>query len=112
MTPAHCALMLAPAGGFEARLRQVIDDAAVPWPVTRLGARMELQFRTPPPQTAAPARAAMDEGVAAALHLWRRNRSLLITPFHSMLLVSPHTGLGDGERLASALREGIATVRA
>jgi len=37
------------------------------------------------------ARAAMDDELEAWLHLALLNRGVLITPFHNMLLVSPHT---------------------
>lgn len=112
MTPANYATMLGTAEAIDARLREVLASAAAPWSITRLGARMELQFCPRPPQTGAQARAAMDDELEGALHLWLLNRGIVITPFHNMLLVSPHTVPGDGERLAAALRDFIEAVRA
>ncbi len=104
--------MLATAESIESRLRSTLGEAGVPWSLTRLGARMELQFCARPPRDAAQARAAMDEAVEGALHLWLLNRGIVITPFHDMLLVSPHTRAIDGEPLAQALAGFLAAVRA
>jgi glutamate-1-semialdehyde 2,1-aminomutase len=49
-TPAHYATMLASAAAIEQRLRETMRSAAVPWTVTRLGARMELQFCSEAPR--------------------------------------------------------------
>jgi len=94
------------------RLRAVLAAQRAPWCVTRLGARMELQFCASAPSDAAQARAAMDDALEGALHLFLLNRGLLITPFHNMLLVSPHTTVDDGRHVAQALDEFIAAVRA
>ena len=72
-----------------AGLQAAITGRRLPWTVTRLGARMELQFRPTAPRDAAEARGAMAGDVEAALHLWWLNRSVLVTPFHDMLLVPP-----------------------
>ena len=103
MTPAVYAGMLAHAALLEKRLVEVIAAAGVPWTVTRLGARMELQFCAVTPADAAAARAAMDAALEQALHLYLLNRGLLVTPFHNMLLVAPQTGTSDIERLVGAV---------
>lgn len=112
MTPASYATMLGTAAAIESRLREVVVATRAPWSITRLGARMELQFCARSPQTGAQARAAMDGELESALHLWLLNRGIVITPFHNMLLVSPHTEPGDGEPLARALGDFIEAVRA
>jgi glutamate-1-semialdehyde 2,1-aminomutase len=112
MTPASYATMLGTAAAIESRLREVVVATRAPWSITRLGARMELQFCARSPQTGAQARAAMDGELESALQLWLLNRGIVITPFHNMLLVSPHTEPGDGEPLARALGDFIEAVRA
>lgn len=112
MTPASYVTMLSTAEAIEARLREVLASSRAPWSITRLGARMELQFCDRTPQTGAQARAAMDGELEGSLHLWLLNRGIVITPFHNMLLVSPQTEPGDGERLAAALGDFIEAVRA
>lgn len=111
MTPANYTTMLATGAALEARLRETLAEAGAPWSITRLGARMELQFCTEPPHDAAQARAAMDEALEGALHLWLLNRGIVITPFHNMLLVAPQTGETDIAALARALAGFIAAVR-
>ena len=112
MTPATYAGMLAGAAALEQRLRTVIAAAGAPWTVTRLGARMELQFCRTTPLDAAAARAAMDDTLEPALHLYLLNRGLLVTPFHNMLLVAPQTRTDDSERLAATLADFLAELRA
>ena len=112
MTPSAYDEMLGAASAIEGRLRGVLAHHGARWSVTRLGARMELQFCAEPPVDAAQARAAMDDAVERALHLWLLNRGIVITPFHNMLLVSPQTRAGDAEPLAAAVDEFITAVRA
>jgi glutamate-1-semialdehyde 2,1-aminomutase len=90
------------AAAMEARAARLADgltaailQQALPWTVTRLGARMELQFRADAPRDAEEARAAMQPGLEAALHLWWLNRGVLVTPFHGMLLVPPMAAEDD-----------------
>ncbi len=90
----------------------MLREHGAPWSVTRLGARMELQFCAQPPRDAQQARAAMDEAVERALHLWLLNRGIVITPFHNMLLASPVTRAQDAEPLAQALDDFLSAVRA
>ncbi len=112
MTPAAYDGMLATAALLERRLRETIAAAGAPWTVTRLGVRMELQFRADTPADARAARAAMDAPLEAALHLYLLNRALLVTPFHNMLLVAPQTTPADVEQLVRALAAFVAEVRA
>jgi glutamate-1-semialdehyde 2,1-aminomutase len=88
-------------------IEAVIARAGAPWSVTRLGTRMELQFCTRPLRDAQEARAAMDDVLAAALHLYLLNRGVLVTPFHDMLLVCPVTSDSDIALLAQSLAEFI-----
>ena len=112
MTPANYEAMLATAEAIQSRLRDVLREAGAPWSVTRLGARMELQFCEQPPHDAAQARAAMNDELEHTLHLWLLNRGILVTPFHDMLLVSPYTHARDAQPLAAALADFIKAARA
>jgi glutamate-1-semialdehyde 2,1-aminomutase len=103
MTPAVYAGMQSVADHLELRLRGLIAQRGLPWSVARLGARMELQFRAQPPATAAEARAAMQPTLESALHLFLLNRGLLLTPFHTMVLVCPDTSIADVDRLADTI---------
>lgn len=92
------------AARLQAGLEAVIGAAGLPWTVTRLGARLELQFSAATPRNAGEARAAFDEPLAAALQLAWLNRGVLVTPFHDMLLVSPQTTDADIDAVPAALR--------
>jgi glutamate-1-semialdehyde 2,1-aminomutase len=99
-TPAAAAAMDRGAARLAAALQREIDAHALPWTVTRLGARMELQFCAGPPRNAQEARAAMQPALEAALHLWWLNRGVLVTPFHDMLLVPPMAADADIDAMA------------
>lgn len=91
--------MLALAGQLEAGLRERIARAAMPWTVTRLGARMELQFMPHTPRDAQDVRDHAQAELEALTHLFMLNRGVLLTPFHSMMLVSPATTAQDVKQL-------------
>lgn len=98
-TAANYTHMLALASQLEHGLQQRIARARVPWTVTRLGARMELQFMPHTPRDAQDVRAHAHSELEAFTHLFMLNRGVLLTPFHSMLLVSPATQRHDVDRL-------------
>lgn len=112
MTAHSYATMQARAAMLERRLVDMLRAAGMPWSVTRLGARMELQFRAMPPRNADEARAAMDERIERALHLYLLNRGFLVTPFHDMLLVSPVTTEADIAALVQSAARFIDEARA
>jgi glutamate-1-semialdehyde 2,1-aminomutase len=104
MTPAAYQRMLAGAKRLELGLLAVISEAALPWTVTRIGARMELQFCSETPRNAAQARGAMDGELEAALQLYLLNRGIVVTPFHNMLLVPPMASDRDVDAVVAAAR--------
>ena len=108
MTPDAYRRMLAAAQRLEQGLLGVMRDAALPWTVTRLGARMELQFCTETPRNAAQARAAMSAELEAALQLYLLNRGIVVTPFHNMLLVPPMASDDDIDAVVASVRAFVA----
>jgi glutamate-1-semialdehyde 2,1-aminomutase len=100
--------MLDGAARLQHGLDGVIAGHGLPWTVTRLGARMELQFCATTPLDAAQARAAMDEPLERALQLYLLNRGVVITPFHNMLLVPPMVTHADIDAVVTALRSFLA----
>ncbi len=97
--------MIALGKRFEAGVAETIAEHALDWSVTRLGCRVEYMFRSPPPRTGGEAAAALDHDLDALLHLWMLNRSVLMTPFHMMALMSPATTAEHVDRHTDALRE-------
>jgi glutamate-1-semialdehyde 2,1-aminomutase len=102
--------MLAVAQQLEAGLDQRIRAAGRPWTVTRLGARMELQFMDHTPRDAQDVRDHAQSDLEAFTHLFMLNRGVLLTPFHSMMLVSPATTLADVQKLLTVFDELLAVL--
>ena len=73
------------------------------WHVTQLGARTQLQFSAHPPRTARAAAASFDPALDRLLPLYRLNRGVLVTPFHSMALMCPSTTLDEVEALVDGI---------
>ncbi|MFF1655198.1 transaminase [Streptomyces sp. NPDC058255] len=94
---------------FEAGVRAGIDAWALPWSVSRLGARTEYRFADPAPRTGTQSAAAADAELEDFLHLYLANRGILLTPFHNMALMCPATTAEDVDRhtdvFAAALAE-------
>jgi glutamate-1-semialdehyde 2,1-aminomutase len=110
MTEAAYTCMLDGAARLQRGLDGVIAEHGLPWTVTRLGARMELQFCRSTPRDAGEARAAMDEDLERALQLYLLNRGVVITPFHNMLLVPPMATQGDADAVVAAVRSFVGEV--
>ncbi|MER5468110.1 transaminase [Streptomyces sp. NPDC002935] len=94
---------------FEAGVRAGIEKWALPWSVSRLGARTEYRFADPAPRTGTESAAAADTELEDYLHLYLANRGILLTPFHNMALMCPATTEVDVDRhtevFAAALTE-------
>lgn len=95
--------MLGLAQTLQDGLARRITERGLPWTVTRLGARMELQTLPHTPRDAQEVRAATHGLLEAVMHLYLLNRGVLLTPFHQMMLVSPATTADDVTRLLGAL---------
>ena len=90
-TEAAYAHMLGLASDLEAQLITSIEAHHLAWNISRMGARLELQFCANPPINAAEARKAQNDTMEGAIHLYLLNRGVLLTPFHNMMLVCPAT---------------------
>ncbi len=98
LTEAAFAHMLPLGARWADGVQSVIDATAVPWSVTRLGARAEYWFLPERPRTGAEAAAGVDHRLDALMHLYALNRGILLTPFHNMALMSPATTAADVDR--------------
>jgi len=104
-TPAAYAHMLELADTLETGLNAVLQGHALPWCITRIGARLELQFCATAPINAKEARAAQHEELERAIHLYLLNRGVLLTPFHNMMLVCPATSQADISKLLQVFED-------
>jgi glutamate-1-semialdehyde 2,1-aminomutase len=107
LTAAAFERMIPLAERWEAGVNEVLRDRAVPWHVTRLGARAEYHFMPDPPRTGAEQWAKADPPLERFLHLWAMNRGVLMTPFHNMALMSPATTAADVDRHTTVFAEAI-----
>ena len=97
--------MLALAGLLEQQLIESLKVHYMPWNISRMGARLELQFCEKPPKNASEARAAQNDTIESAIHLYLLNRGILLTPFHNMMLVCPATTEADVSKLVQVFND-------
>jgi glutamate-1-semialdehyde 2,1-aminomutase len=109
-TPAAYAHMTGLAAELEGALNALLARHGLPWCITRIGARLELQFCASAPSNAKEARAAQDDALEHAIHLFLLNRGVLLTPFHNMMLISPATTTAETERLLAVLDDCLKTL--
>ena len=109
-TPSAYAHMFELADILESNLNDLLQRHALPWCITRIGARLELQFCASAPANAKQARAAQLDELEHAIHLYLLNRGVLLTPFHNMMLVCPATGKADINKLLGVLDECLTTL--
>ncbi len=105
ITPAAYKHMIPLARRWSSGVDRTIRDLALPWHVTRLGARAEYRFRGLPPRNGGEAIAARDLELDRYFHLYALNRGLLLTPFHNMALMAPSTRAADVDRHSRVFRE-------
>ena len=107
LTDGAFARMIGLGERFEAGVRDRIESNRLPWHVTRLGCRVEYAFSAEEPRNGGEAAAAQDRDLDRFLHLHALNRGVLMTPFHSMALMSPATTEADVDRHTEAFAEAI-----
>jgi glutamate-1-semialdehyde 2,1-aminomutase len=93
---------------FERGVNEVIGRRELPWHAVRVGCRVEYKFQAAPPRNGGEAAAAEDAELDRFMHLHALNRGILMTPFHSMALMSPATSAGDVDLHTSAFDEATA----
>jgi glutamate-1-semialdehyde 2,1-aminomutase len=89
-------------------LENILQKFGVPWSLTRVGARCEMQFMPRPPKNGSEAKAHFDWELMYYTHLYLSNRGVIITPFHNMMLVPPVASDRDIDQLVGAWEACIA----
>ena len=84
-----------------------ITDAELPWHIVQLGCRAEYRYCQQPPRNGNEAANGRKKPLDRYMHLFAMNRGVLMTPFHSMALMSPATSEADVERHNQVFVEGI-----
>jgi glutamate-1-semialdehyde 2,1-aminomutase len=88
-------------------VQKIIQEFNLPWQVTRLGCRAEYLFGATEPHNGTEAHNAMDFELERFMHLYAMNRSILLTPFHNMALMSPATSTEDVDYHSKVFREAV-----
>jgi glutamate-1-semialdehyde aminotransferase len=91
LTDAAFLKMIAVATRLAEGTAAVIANYDLPWHVNRLGCRVEYRFVKDKPRNGGEADEAFDEGLDTLVHVYMANRGVLLTPFHTMVLISPQT---------------------
>jgi glutamate-1-semialdehyde 2,1-aminomutase len=107
LTEEAFARMIPLAERWSAGVETGIDEAGLPWHVTRLGCRAEYLFGPDRPRNGAEAHAAGNFELERYMHLFALNRGILLTPFHSMALMSPATTEADVDFHTEVFREAV-----
>jgi glutamate-1-semialdehyde 2,1-aminomutase len=112
LTKAAFDRMIPMAERWTAGVQQAISEFGVPWNVTRLGCRAEYLFSSQPPKNGTEAHDAMDFELERFMHLYAMNRGILLTPFHNMALMSPHTDAADVDQHTRVFRDAVGELAA
>lgn len=105
LTDSNFEHMINLASSLASAARQLIDRHRVPWHIVQSGARVETMWTRTPPLNATEVARARNGLLEALLHVYALNRGIVITPFHSMLLISPATTNTDCLRFNSVFED-------
>ena len=105
LTDSAFASMLRLAERLAAGARALIAEERLPWYVAQSGARVETMYAPLAPRNASDVARGRDGLLEALLHVYFMNRGVLLTPFHSMMLMCPATDARDVERYLAVLAE-------
>jgi glutamate-1-semialdehyde 2,1-aminomutase len=109
-TPEAFARMFAGQNRLSDGLEAILRKYAIPWSLTRSGARCELQFMPTLPLNGSEAKNHFDWELMYYTHVFLANRGLLITPFHNMMLVPPMASNADIDHLIKGWEECLAEI--
>jgi glutamate-1-semialdehyde 2,1-aminomutase len=104
--------MIDTATYFAVGVQSVIDQHALPWSLSQLGARAEYRFANPAPRNGTESAAGADAELEDLIHLYLLNRGVCLTPFHNMALMSPVTTTADVDLHHEVFREVIGELAA
>jgi glutamate-1-semialdehyde 2,1-aminomutase len=111
LTPANYRSMIATATDLAGSIREVIATNGLPWHVTQIGARAEIMFMPRQPRSGADVIAGRQPDLETLLHAFYMNAGVLVTPFHTMLLICPATSARDVERHTTVFVDFIDLLR-
>jgi len=105
LTEAAFVRMTALTDRWSAGVQAVISRAGLPWHVVQLGGRAEYRYLPSAPVNGSEGARIGDVNLDRYLHLACLNRGVLMTPFHSMALMSPAHTSADVDLHSSVFSE-------
>ena len=111
LTDGAFAHMLALADALAGGARASIARAGLPWHVAHSGARVETMYAAQAPRNAGDVAGGRNNLLEALLHVYFLNRGIVITPFHSMMLMCPATSREDVARYLAVLDEFVSQLQ-
>ena len=111
LTPRNYERMIANATRLAAQTRNLIESSRLPWHVTQTGARAEIMFMPTAPRNGADVIAGRQAEMETLLHVFYMNEGILVTPFHTMLLMCPATSADDIRKHAAVFSRFIDLLR-
>ncbi|KJC57061.1 aminotransferase [Bradyrhizobium sp. LTSPM299] len=111
LTPANYERMIATATRLASDISRLIEANHLPWHVAQIGARAEIMFMREPPRSGADVIAGRQPDLETLLHTFYMNEGILVTPFHTMLLMCPATSASDVERHTAVFAQFIDLIR-
>jgi glutamate-1-semialdehyde 2,1-aminomutase len=111
LTESAFASMLSLAERLADGARALVAEAKLPWHVAQSGARVETLYAPRPPRNAGDVARGRDGTLEALLHVFFMNRGVLLTPFHSMMLMCPATTAQDVDLYLAVLEEFAKALR-
>jgi glutamate-1-semialdehyde 2,1-aminomutase len=109
-TDENFARMIQRAEALAQGARNTIEYHRLPWHVMQAGARVEIMWSVVAGRNATEVARSRDGELDALLHVYALNRGIVITPFHSMLLMCPATSADDVTRFTSTFAAFCADV--
>ncbi len=110
-TKANFKRMVDLSAKFAAGVEAVLEKYEVPWHIVTLGARSEYRFSAKIPENGGESASYADGELDLYMHLAMSNRSILMTPFHNMALISPSTSIADVDRHSEVFEEVVSKLR-
>lgn len=111
LTPENYQHMIAIATLLADQARKLIAANDMPWHVTQIGARTEIMFMPQPPRNGADVIARRNGDLETLLHASYMNEGILVTPFHTMLLMCPATTPEDVDKHTAVFERFIILLR-
>lgn len=111
LTPENYQHMIAIATLLADQARKLIAANDMPWHVTQIGARTEIMFMPQPTRNGADVIARRNGDLETLLHASYMNEGILVTPFHTMLLMCPATTPEDVDKHTAVFERFIILLR-